>query len=347
MGPALVLEYKLALLYGVVGDFHELASASRYPNTNAFYLLSTMLASNILSYLALFLPTLVFAQRNKQAYCDLGAKAPNLAGCFDIKDNGIKDHLFYGHDEWWSGNCRITISNDLTNTKAVSGKEIKEAIQNIIDTCDVGFEYIGMVRIEIGHCVIGFGGQSRECSSPLQHVRSSTLPDKREEGQVTEGEVALPVPQRRHLTDVPKTPNPDRVFARETSLYDGRVVCSGGPASAIIDACVELGEELVKQYPKSAPFPLELSAGGDCQVQIWPTTRTMTQFDSKHIALRIKEVSNSCADSTKSIIGFVSDYSADMFDGYHMFVGQFCGRFGSGYSGSCFPGGRHRRSLSG
>jgi hypothetical protein len=34
-----------------------------------------------------------------------------MSDCFNIKDRGTRDNSFYKDDEWWSGNCRVTVFN--------------------------------------------------------------------------------------------------------------------------------------------------------------------------------------------------------------------------------------------
>lgn len=45
-----------------------------------------------------------------------------------------------------------------------------------------------------------------------------------------------------------------------------------------------------------------------------------------------------CADAKIIIVGFVANYFLDGLSGYHIFIGQFCGRFGTGFGGACAPG---------
>jgi hypothetical protein len=61
------------------------------------------------------------------------------------------------------------------------------------------------------------------------------------------------------------------------------------------------------------------------EVQIWPTRKRPSNCYSSCVTHRMIDNARACADKTNKIIGFIEDYSTDMF-GYHMFMGTFCGR---------------------
>jgi len=278
------------------------------------------------------------AQKDHTAYCDLSKKAPNKDGCIDIKDNGVSAETSYGRDEWWSGNCRVKLNNGITNSDAVSGQDLKDAIQNILDRCDVGFEYVGNVRIDVDVCTVGQGGIVTECNSPLQHVQNSGVI-----GRSVEDPSA---PRRRHLTDVAavkRSPNPSYVFSRaDVEPFPG-IICGGGPGSAQIADCKALADEILAEHSEQSAvvtLPFKKSNQG-CMLHVWPLSRDKKDAPASHVAAVVKEDSDICADATKTIIGFISNYVGSAGEGsYHMFFGQFCGRLGEGSTGACFPGGR-------
>ena len=285
-----------------------------------------MYKNGILALLALsssHLPLLATAQLDRQAYCDNRAPKPNRDKCFDIKDNGVSGEVSYGNSEWWSGNCRVNVYGGIAGSESISGNDLKDAIQNVMDTCDVGFAYYGGVRVKVDVCVLGSAGVVTECNSPLQKV------SKKKRDQY----------QRRHFTDVPTTPNPHHVFSRQASPWEG-LICGGGPGSAYISDCNDLAAQLRTESPDVLELPLDKS-NGDCQVQAWATNRELMDVDTAHLTLVMEDDAQACADSTGEIIGFVEDYNGYVDEGsYHLFFGRFCGRLGAGQGEGCFPGGK-------
>jgi len=288
--------------------------------------------SGFLALISLSYRTLVAAQKDKQAYCDPQGKVPRLDSCMDIKNNGVSDSGSYGRNEWWSGNCRVEVTGDLTNSLSIGGTELKEAIQNIIDTCDVGFEYTSGVRVDVNLCTVpGQQGIEPECNSPLQEVKG--FPFRKRD------EVEDIFYRRRHLTDVPTTLNPNHVFSRQTGPWEG-LICGGGPGSAFISACNELADEILSEHPEFVDLPLKKFVQ-DCEVQAWPTNRDTKNVHVPHVTLVMKDDAAACADATGEIIGFVEDYNGYVNEGeYHLFFGRFCGRLNSGSGAGCFSGGR-------
>jgi hypothetical protein len=159
--------------------------------------------------------------------------------------------------------------------------------------------------------MVGGGGGTRECTSPLQHVTKSQKRDT--------------LPASCHFSDVTTTENHNQVLSRKTDLWGGRVIGGGSSAAAYIDVCKGLADELYRKHPGMLKPPYKAAVGGDCEVQIWPTRKRPSYCYSSCVTHRMIDNARACADKTNKIIGFIEDYSTDMF-GYHMFMGTFCGR---------------------
>lgn len=274
------------------------------------------------------------AQKDKQSYCDF-EKAPNKDGCIDIKDNGIKDGNYYYDEEWWSGNCRVSITQSVGVSGSITGGEVKEAIQNALDNCDSGFVYTSGILVETNLCTLEMSGVKTECSSPLQKVRG--LPGKSK----TKREPSLP---RRHLTDVggTKSQNPNHLFSRQTQEPFPGIICGGGPGSAKISDCMDLSREIRESGELQLPY---LGGNGDCQLIVYATSIHGAFLDKRaigdtsHIAYSMEEDLEICADSTNTYVGWISNYLAqDIGYDYHFFFGRACGAFGQGAGDGCFNG---------
>jgi hypothetical protein len=273
----------------------------------------------------LTLPTT--AQIDKTAYC-LRGKAPNPPDCRNIIDNGVNPAVAYTRPIWMYGNCRVRVDNGILNDGAISGEDLKEALNNIMSHCDLGFEYVGGVRVEIELCVVGQQG-GVECNSPLYQVQ------KRGEGDGGWGG-RDGVLGRRHLTDVRDTSlNPDFVLPRQTPVEG--LTCGGTVGAAQIDSCNAIADELMAGTPDVFDIPLIMNGDG-CQLHVYPLDRSDMTGIRKHIGVSIKEGNEICKDGSGKYVGFVSNYFD--FMPFHFFWGQFCGRFGTGYPGACTPGGR-------
>lgn len=137
---------------------------------------------------------------------------------------------------------------------------------------------------------------------------------------------------RRHLTDVGNTQsaNPKQVFSRDSEPFEG-IICGGGPGSAKVDDCLEVSNELRDKKNVDLPY---IGGSAGCQVQIWPTSRDKKSTETSHSSYSMTEDLPICADSTKTYVGFISNYNG--YD-YHFFFGQFCGAFGTGSGDGCFP----------
>lgn len=283
---------------------------------------------NAITLLGLALSTFTLAQKNEQSYCDM-AKAPNRNDCFNIKDNGIKDSSYYKDDEWWAGNCKVKVSTGAAtggSTPSMPGSWLKRVVQDIIDVCDSGFKYHDGVRVEVVLCTIGRQGINVECSSPLQKVGG--FPEKKAKRDT-------PLSNRRHLADVRSTQseNPNYVLARASEPYEG-IICGGGPGSALIADCKAALDELKAAKRVTLPYKMD---GSGCQIQVYPTTRDKKDMETTHTTYSIEEDLELCADATGKYVGMVENYHGY---GYHFFFGQFCGAFGTGAGGSCWPGGK-------
>jgi hypothetical protein len=286
-----------------------------------------MYVTTVLALLYFSLPALVTAQKDGTAYCDVAAKAPDKAACADIKSKGPKPSSYYTDDEWWSGNCRVALYNGISSSTDLSGTEVQTAIQNILDTCDVGFQYVKGVRVEVDVCTVGQSGVVSECRGPFQHVKG--FGDKRDTSMSA----------RHHLTDVKRTKNPNHVFSRDEEPFPG-VICAPSGASKISD-CGALSDEILSENGDSLTLPYK-KYGTGCEVQVWPTTRDTKRARTDHVTYTIKEDADVCADPTKTYIGFVANYNGLVNGGeFHTFFGTFCGRLGSGNPGSCTPGGKN------
>ena len=266
------------------------------------------------------------AQIDKTAYCMRG-KAPNVDACINIKDNGVNPDVYYTRPIWMSGNCRVRVDNGLFNEFTIKGTDLKDALANIMNHCDLGFEYVGGVKVEIELCIVGQQG-GVECNSPLYQAQ------KRDEVSVAAPLVPL---QRRHMTDVRSmTANPDHIFSREDTPVEG-LTCGGTVGAAEIEKCNALADELMAGTPDEFELPLQLNGDG-CQLHVYPLDRSDMIGLRKHIGVSIKEGNDICKDGSGKYVGFVSNYFD--FMPFHFFWGQFCGRFGTGYPGPCTPGGR-------
>lgn len=281
---------------------------------------------NALFFLSLAIPSLIAAQKDGQAYCDIWKKAPNKNACADIKNNGVKESEYYKRTEWWSGNCRVEVSTDVGtgSGSSIKGDVVKRAIQNVLDTCDSGFQYVGGVRVEVNLCMVGNGNIMNECKGPLQKVSGFTKRD-----------AANTRSNRRHLTDISsvQSANPDNVFPRATEPYEG-IICGGGPGSTFVDACKETAEAVKNMGHIDLPFIYDKA---DCQLQVWPTTRNKKSTETSHVSYSMTEDVDLCADAKGLTVGFIQNYLG--YD-YHFFFGQPCGALKSGRAGSCFPGGK-------
>ncbi|ORY11163.1 hypothetical protein BCR34DRAFT_565768 [Clohesyomyces aquaticus] len=302
-----------------------------------------MHTTHLPALVTLSLAALSVAQKDRQAYCGNleGIKAPNPAGCLDIKNHGVDPAATYGRDVWWSGNCKVRVAGPLLGGSSAPGADVQAAIQNILDTCDHGFEYIRDIKVEVYLCTVG--SQQVECNSPLQHEIADA---KRADMGISMGiSSTVAFAPRRHLSNIPTTPNPNlanRALApipRDAEPYPG-IICGGGPGSAQISDCDALAEQINGGVPDTKVLinlPYNAASQG-CQVQIWPTTRDKKTAPASHVAAVIKEDAQMCADSSKSIIGFVENYLAsDGRGAYHEFFGNFCGRLGQGSGDGCFP----------
>jgi hypothetical protein len=280
----------------------------------------------IFIFLGLALPTCIVAQQNEHTYCDM-EKAPNMNDCFNIKDNGVRDSEFYKDDEWWSGNCAVKVSGGVVSGSLPSmpGSWLKQVIQDILNNCDSGVKYHNGVRVDVVLCIIGQGGINTECSSPLMKVGG--FPYKKRETNAI-------VAKRCHLTDVSSTPeNPSRLLARYSEPYAG-LICGGGPGTSDIASCKEALDELKGMDIIKLPYK---TAGGTCDIQIYPTNRDMKETSDTTIPQQIEHDLDVCADSTKTYVGMVENYRGY---GYHWFAGAFCGTFNTGRPGYCWPGGK-------
>jgi hypothetical protein len=261
------------------------------------------------------------AQWDRQPYCDMGRK-PNVGGCLDIKDHGVSDKESYEDDKWSSGNCMVDLKRPLGRFSVVSGKDLKWAIQTIMDTCDTGFMFINSVRIDVGLCTVGRGGVEQECSSPLLKV------EKREADKPTTGLHA-----RREAEKSKTSPNPSHLLPRLLGIpVDMLRECQMSGASAI-DDCKSVAQKIIDAKSISLPYR-EVEEG--CEVQIWPVKRDYVTARGDYIGNEIISLADQCADANKKYIGFVQERAGPILGlNYHVFFGRFCGRFSGASDPDC------------
>jgi len=173
-----------------------------------------------------------------------------------------------------------------------------------------------------------------ECKSPLQKVRG--FPGRKDKAK------REPLPSRRHSTDVgaAQFKKPHYVLPRDTGRepYEG-IICGGGPGSVAIADCMDLANEIRAAKELELPY---LGGNGECQLFVFPTTiHTEGLRDGRilpettHVVYSMEEDLELCADATKTIVGWISNYHGLVET--HFFFGRACGAFGQGAGDGCYP----------
>lgn len=97
--------------------------------------------------------------------------------------------------------------------------------------------------------------------------------------------------------------------------------------------CVTVASKTLDLKTISLPFR---QVEEDCEVQVWPIKRDYTSTRSDYVAQEIAGLTGECKDATNTYVGFVQERAGPLLGlNYHIFFGQFCGRFTGAFDPAC------------